>query len=219
MKSPVKSRKITRGGDFLNTYLNYMQARDAAWQMLIDCHVTELPVKVETICQHYEWTLATYTEARQALEALDLMRLAASTDGFCLHLSGRYYIFFDDHTPRGRQRFTIAHEIGHIMLGHVGAGECTIINRDPKPTDAPEEVQANQFATRILAPAWVLHSIGATTPVQIAKVCDISNAAARFRAKRMEELEKRNRYLSHTLEQQIAQQFESYVARFRGGLD
>ena len=203
----------------MNDYLNYTQARDAAWQMLIDCHVSQLPVRLTPICQHYGWTLATYAEAQQALEELDLTSLAASTDGFCLHLSGRYYIFFDDHTPRGRQRFTVAHEIGHIMLGHVGAGECTTINRDPKPTDAPEEVQANQFATRILAPAWVLHSIGATTSAQIAKVCAISNAAARFRAKRMEELERRNRYLSHPLERQIAQQFGSYVTRFRGRLD
>lgn len=215
MKSTSKSRKIARRGDFLNTYLNYTQARDAAWKLLIDCHVTELPVKVEPICQHYGWTLATYAEAQRALKALDLVSLAASTDGFCLHLSGRYYIFFDDHTPRGRQRFTIA----HIMLGHVGEGKFTAINRDPTPQDAPEETQANQFAARILAPAWVLHSIGATTPAQIAKVCDISNAAARFRAKRMEELERRNRYLSHPLERQIAQQFESYVARFRRGLD
>lgn len=197
-------------------YENYKQARDAAWQMLIDCQVTELPVNVGQICRHYGWRLTSYRTGQKAIAALGLSDLTKQTDGFCIYSGGRYYIFYDDTMPRARQRFTVAHEIGHIMLRHIGDGQCTRINREPAEADAPEETQANQFAARILAPAWVLHSIHALTPAEIAGVCEISMTAASFRAQRMELLEQRGRYLSHPLERQVAKQFDSYIARVLG---
>ena len=200
----------------MNNYKNYQQARDTAWQMLIDCRVTELPVNVGQICRHYGWRLTSYQAGQKAIAALGLSDLTKQTDGFCLYSSGRYYIFYDDTMPRARQRFTVAHEIGHIMLGHIGNGQCTRINREPATDDAPEETQANQFAARILAPAWVLHSIHAFTPAEIADACEISMTAASFRAQRMELLEKRGCYLSHPLERQVAKQFSSYVTRVLG---
>lgn len=211
MKSPAKTRKITRGGDFLDTYLNYTQARDAAWQMLIDCHVSQLPVRLAPICEHYNWRLTSYADGARAVERLGLTENTTQTDGFCASIGGRRYIFFDDSLPRARERFTVAHEIGHIMLGHVGEGECTAINRDPSPQDAPEETQANQFAARILAPAIVLHELQLFMPEDIARECEISMPAAQFRAQRMAELERRGKYLTHPLERQVAEQFRSYI--------
>lgn len=197
----------------LNNYKKYQQARDAAWKMLIDCQITELPVNVGQICRHYGWRLTSYQAGQKAIAALGLADLTKQTDGFCVFSGGRYYIFFDASMPRARQRFTIAHEIGHIMLGHIGNGQCTRINREPAADDAPEETQANQFAARILAPAWVLHSIHALTPAEIADACEISITAATFRAQRMDTLEHRQKYLTHPLERQIAEQLSSYVAR------
>lgn len=199
-----------------NFYTNYQQARDAAWQMLIDCQVGDLPVSVTTLCRHYGWRLVDYQSGRNAIDALGLSELTKHTDGFCVYSSGRYYIFYDADMPRARQRFTVAHEIGHIMLGHIGDGQFTRINREPTADDAPEETQANQFAARVLAPAWVLHRVHALTPDEIADICDISLADATFRAERMELLERRQKYLSHPLERQIAEQFKSYIVRVIG---
>lgn len=196
-------------------YLNYKQARDAAWEMLMDCNVTELPVDVVKICRHYGWRITNYRSGWKAIEALGLTELTKQTDGFCVYSGGNYYIFYDDSKPKPRQRFTIAHEIGHIMLGHIGDRQCTRINREPSAEDAPEETQANQFAARILAPAWVLHSIHALTPAEIADVCEISMTSATFRSERMRVLEERGRYLSHPLERQVAEQFRSFVDRVR----
>lgn len=200
----------------MNNYKKYQQARDAAWKMLIDCQITELPVNVGQICRHYGWRLTSYQAGQKAIAALGLADLTKQTDGFCLYSGGRYYIFYDDTMPHTRQRFTVAHEIGHIMLGHIGDEQCTRINREPAADDTPEETQANQFAARILAPAWVLHSIHALTPAEIADACEISITAASFRAQRMELLEQRSRYLSHPLERQVAKQFSSYVTRILG---
>ena len=35
-------------------YKNYQYSRDAAWRILIDCHVTKLPVRVLDICRRLD---------------------------------------------------------------------------------------------------------------------------------------------------------------------
>jgi len=45
---------------------------------------------------------------------------AKNGDGFSFKLQNQYYIFFNDSVPYlGRIPFTLAYEIGHILLGHV----------------------------------------------------------------------------------------------------
>ena len=63
----------------------------------------------------------------------------------------------------------------------------------------------------LLAPACVLHEIHAFTPEQIRIVCNISTAAAKIRAERMKELERRNKYYLHPLERQVKAQFEEFI--------
>lgn len=197
------------------SYKNYTNARDAAWNTLIECGVSTLPVRPSEICRHYNWVLADYAAGQRSIELLGLTALKDKTDGFCTVTDNHVYIFFDSSLPTGRQRFTVAHEIGHLILGHVGRGMATVENREPTGTERAEERQANQFAARLLAPACVLHEIGATTPEAIRELCGISRQAAEFRAERMQELERRSRYYSHPLEQQVVGQFKSYIAAVR----
>lgn len=193
--------------------LRYAQARDAAWELLIDCHITDLPVDPASICKHYGYRLISYRNGRAAIAALGLYDLITRSDGFCVHHNDKYYIFYDDTMPRERQRFTIAHELGHIRLGHLVQNQHTTINREPSAHDDLTEMQANWFAARILAPSCVLHSIHALTPTEISRVCDISITSATFRARCMKLLEQKHRFFAHQLEKQVAKQFESYVRR------
>ena len=193
-------------------YKNYQTARDAAWKVLIECGISELPVFPSAICRHYGWKLADYKTGEASIKLLGLSELSKKTDGFCAVTARYTYIFFDSTLPSGRRRFTIAHEIGHLILGHVGKGMATVENREPTGSERAEERQANQFAARLLAPACVLHEIGANTPEQIQKLCGLSLQAAQFRAERMQELERRQRFYLSPLEQQVIKQFESYIA-------
>ncbi len=52
---------------------------------------------------------------------------------------------------RHRQRFTVAHEIGHCLLGHV----CSGADYNFKSKD-PHEIEANQFAAELLMPSQAL---------------------------------------------------------------
>lgn len=193
-------------------YSNYKTARDKAWKILIDCEVDKLPVSTAALCEHYGWVLADYQEGEAAIDLLGLSSLTERTDGFCTVTDHFPYIFYNSGLPVGRQRFTVAHEIGHLSLGHVGQGRVTTINREPNLKDSQEETQANQFAARLLAPACVLHELGATTPEAIQRVCGLSRQAAEFRARRMQELERRNRYYTSPLERQVVEQFRSYIS-------
>ena len=198
------------------SYKQYTNARDAAWSTLLECGIQSLPVKPSEVCKHYGWILADYQAGAESIRLLGLTGLQKQTDGFCTITRNHVYIFYDKSLPTGRQRFTVAHEIGHLVLGHVGPGMATVENREPTGSEREEERQANQFAARLLAPACVLHEIGALTPEAIQEACGISRQAAEFRANRMQELERRGKYYSSPLERKVAQQFQSYIAGVRG---
>lgn len=200
------------------SYKDYQTARDAAWQILIDCHADRLPVDIRAICRHLGCKLYTYDAGHKIINAFKLSEQAEKTDGFTVLYRGVPYIFYSGSVPETRRRFTIAHEIGHIVLGHVGDGRYTIRNREPSPGDSADETQANQFAARILAPACVLNALGAVDAEQISALCGISRQAAEFRAERMKQLRTRGKFLSHPLEREVMRQFGPFVRSRLGSL-
>ena len=179
-------------------YRDYQNARDAAWRLLIDADVRELPVKVTAIC-------------RQMGIPVKLFRPEDRNDGKCFLLDGRPVILVSDQVPPARQRFTVAHELGHILLGHVGKYQ--LVNREPDPKDNPIEQAANVFASRLLAPACVLWGCGARTPEEIMELCHISLQAAQFRAERMKKLYERDVFLSSPAEREVYRQFRPYIRK------
>lgn len=198
-------------------YDDYKRARDLSWRVLLDTGTRELPVKVSQICDVYGVTLRSYQAGEPLIRELGLDTQCGASDGFTVRSGEHCYVFYNMEQLPGRVRFTIAHELGHILLGHLGDGEHTVYNREPSQTDAPEEHTANVFASRLLAPACVLHALGAVTPEQIAAACDISLAAARFRAGRMGVLEQRGMYGASPLERQVLAQFQTYINHAVGG--
>lgn len=199
-------------------YDDYKKARDLSWKVLLETGTNDLPVKVSRICGAYGVTLRSYEAGAPMIRAMDLEAQCGVSDGFTVRIGERSYVFYNAEQPPGRVRFTIAHELGHILLGHLSDGEHTVYNREPSPEDAPEEHTANVFASRLLAPACVLHALGAVTPEQIAAACDISLAAARFRSGRMGVLEQRGKYGASPLERQVMTQFQPYIDSIKYGL-
>jgi Zn-dependent peptidase ImmA (M78 family) len=63
---------------------------------------------------------------------------------------GSFTIFVPTNTSRARDRFTIAHELGHLILHHQpNAGPKTFLRYGR----SPEETEANAFAGALLMPA------------------------------------------------------------------
>ena len=182
-------------------YSDYKASRDLAWRVLLNENVTELPVKVGAICRRMGIRVVYYSPED-------------SNDGFSTIIDGQPVIFVSKNCPVTRQRFTAAHELGHILLGHVGKYE--LVNREPGQGDNPIEQAANVFASRLLAPACVLWALDARTPEEIADLCQISRQAAIFRAERMALLYERGRFLSSPVERQVYQQFAGFIRHKRG---
>lgn len=183
-------------------YRKYQISRDLAWDVLLRENVTQLPVDIVQVCRQMGIRVQLYTPTDE-------------NDGYCALFLGRPRIFVSERCSSERQRFTIAHELGHILLGHVGQRQ--LVNREPSPSDNPIESEANVFASRLLAPACVLWALDARTPEEIAALCRISYQAASFRAERMKVLYQRGMFLKHPLEREVYRQFEEFIRDRREG--
>ena len=178
-------------------YKNYQKSRDAAWQILIDFKISSLPVKITALC-------------RELGIEVKLAKLDSDSDGFSFIKNGVPVIILNaDCTNNSRLRFTCAHELGHIILGHVGVYE--LVSREPSASDNPIEQAANVFASRLLAPACVLWGCQVKSTEDIIKLCDISYAAAKFRMQRMNILYARNKFLTSPLERQVYENFKAFI--------
>lgn len=197
------------------SYKNYQNARDAAWEILLDCGIDRLPVSLNPICRKLKIRVLTYGQNTEIIEWARISQTVRQTDGVTFYAGDTPIILFDEKALPARARFTIAHELGHIILGHVKPGSVTTVNREPHPNDAPEEQAANQFAARLLAPACVLWGLDVHTPEEIISLCHISRQAAIFRADRMEELYRRNKFLVSPLEREVYQQFQPFIQGYQ----
>lgn len=173
--------------DYSN-YGIYRKVRNAAWQCLIDNKINRLPVDVLLIAK---------ANGIKLRKNSDVGLLKTNQSGLCFYSyeNVQWYIVYDDEAAPGRRRCIIAHELGHILLGH----ECN--NR---------EKEADAFV-RLLSPACVLWGLNLHTADEIAAVCDISKAEARKRATRMATLYKRGKFLTAPLEKQVFEQFKGFI--------
>lgn len=195
-------------------YNDYKASRDLSWRILIDQNINVLPVRISDICRALGIRLRGYSQSNDLLGSTGLFDICTETDGFTI---GGMIFYNDIDCTIGRQRFTVAHELGHVLLGHTPSRH----NREPSPADNPKETAANVFASRLLAPACVLWGCGVTNAEQVAKLSDISLPAAQFRMERLMVLYERDArfkrerghgcFLMHPLERQVYAQFESYI--------
>jgi len=108
---------------------------------------------------------------------------------------GGYYIVANKDEPRVRQRFTIAHELGHYIYHRslIGDGiQDTAAYRapDPKvydttPLEPFHEAQANRFAANLLMPRWLIRKAQTSHPdyshADLARLFEVSEDAMRIR--------------------------------------
>lgn len=185
-------------------YGNYKIVRGAAWQVLIDYGVSELPVSTLDIA-----TVA----GVKVVKNNDVNILQDGEAGASITDGKDWYIVYNNNDIRQRVRFTIAHEVGHIFLGHAIVAGYHARTIDVAKPDV--ETQADVFASRLLAPSCVLWALNLHTADDIAKVCDISLAAAKIRADRMEILYERNKFLTSPLEREVHKQFSKFTESFK----
>lgn len=173
--------------------------RNAAWKILIDDRISALPVDVVAIARQHDITILKDSIANQ---------LRINELGISMYNKKHWYIIYDDRQSLAEKRLTIAHELGHIFLGHplIAGYRLCRERKKPKP-----ESDADMFALRLLAPACVLWGLDLHNAGEIGQVCQIPEPEAQARAKRLAELYQRNKFLTSPLEKQLYQQFLSFI--------
>lgn len=185
-------------------YGRYRNVRNAAWQCLLDFEINSLPVRLKPITERC---------GIRVIADRHVHVLGPTDYGKALAIRDKWYIVIDDTRPMSDYRYTIAHELGHIFLGHITTEGCNDFALryqcfDKKP---PTETQADAFATRLLCPAIVLHMMNLTTPEAIMTACQVPLAIAAERAKRMAVLNERNKFLTHPLERKVYENFKKHT--------
>jgi Zn-dependent peptidase ImmA (M78 family) len=150
--------------------------RKAASDLLARCSITAPPVDVEVIADHLQVKL--------------LHELGPSdVSGFLTVKGGRAAIGVNSEHSETRQRFTIAHELGHLVLHreafekpHVDKFET--IFRDSQSSSGEDrlEVEANLFAAELLMPETLLSESvrRQSRPFDIVEDADLKTLAAEY---------------------------------------
>lgn len=114
-------------------------AKTLAQKLIKDSKIIEAPVSLQKVIEHL-----------QTIYTLDVKKISIGekVSGLlvvCRELDTEYAtIGFNGNHPWCRRRFTIAHEIGHLLMGH----NCNK-NLDDNSIN---ETEANQFAGELLVP-------------------------------------------------------------------
>ncbi len=198
-------------------YGRYKNVRGAAWQFLIDFGLASLPVDIADICKQMEVAVYSYESGKSLLETLKLTDHCNSNDAFALCFMDKWFVFYRDHFYSYAQiNYVLAHEIGHILLGHKLKTKrdlfqkCSFVQKK----DAIEK-EADMFASRILAPACILKELGIQSYTEIMTLCYLPKEPALQRAQRLKELIRRNRFYEDPLECSVRDRFMGFLDRMK----
>ena len=122
------------------------------------CNVHSFPIDCDEIIRKIGYRTVTYQEYAGDDKAKFIELMQTSGDAFIVRRERMLY--YNAMTDRRRQRFSKAHELGHIVL---------VTN---------DEDEADTFAAEVLAPRPVIFARQIKTAQTVSKVFDISIAAA-----------------------------------------
>ena len=83
-------------------------------------------------------------KGKSIINAYKLRGIAEKAEGFATCINNHYLVFYDDTVHGQSQDFTLLHELGHILAGHLVT---------PNKNESAE-LEADVFAATILALRW-----------------------------------------------------------------
>ena len=100
------------------------------------------------------------------------------SDGVLLSNANPPIIVYNEKiSSKGRQRWTLIHELCHYWLGH-------------DASDKKTEQEVERLTAALISPAVVLHLCGVKSAADVAEICGISSEAAKIR---FDEIERKRR--------------------------
>ena len=158
----------------MKTYPDYAHAEKAACDLLLSAH-TPLPIRPMALLEARA-RVVSYEEAAAMLGLTydDFERAMVRVDAFTVTEKGVTMVCYRSDGNPARRNFTLAHELGHIVLGHDAPGPA-------------EEQEADHFASCLMMPEPVRRRIAARGDLaaeDAAALCYLSVSAAQMAMKR-----------------------------------
>lgn len=148
-----------------------MTAFLAARKLLERCGYPPLPIRLNRICDFLGIGLYFHN--------LD------SLDGYFMYEGDSALIVINESRAVVRQRFSVAHELGHLVMGHGAAGFVGGLLLEGR-REKWKEVHANRFASELLMPEVHLAQFRASlTSEKLSRICHVSEEAARIRLEQL----------------------------------
>ncbi len=158
-----------------------------AYKFLLECGYTRFPISPYDVLDELKDYVVClpWSDAKKVMKSNDpfhLRQLKAEGRTIRMRKTGMHYIVYDDVTVNSPDRisWTIMHEIGHIILGHLVEFSETALNRGGITSEQYGilEVEAHYFAAEFLMPTAILKYYTKITVDEIALLFGVSDEAA-----------------------------------------
>ena len=165
-----------------------------AYKFLLECGYTRFPISPYDVLDELKDDVVClpWSKARKVLKSEDpfhLRQLQAEGRTIRMRETGIYYIVYDDVTVNSPDRisWTIMHEIGHIILGHLVEFSETALSRGGMTSKqyGVLEVEAHYFAAEFLMPTAILKYYTGSMVYDRALLFGVSDKAAEKKYKRV----------------------------------
>lgn len=176
---------------------NYNKIQNLVWYVLKVSKVKKLPIDLIKICEDFNITVRAYDK--------DHILAKYYKSGFSyVTKDNKKFIFFNDSEKNiCRIRFTIAHELGHILLNHS--------KNTNNISYSQMETEVNMFAIRLLSPLCILKELNIQSVNELCRYCNISKTAGKNRFKRFQEALKKDKFYTNPNEKLILNQFKDFI--------
>lgn len=144
----------------------YEEIKKVVTDTIEDANIRQYPYDVFEVARNLDIILVSYQSLSEKKKKACFSK---SEDAFSILVDfgnhAEWHIYYNEDIGHCRVRFTIMHEIGHIMLDHEDGNEV-------------EESEANFFSKHILAPPCIMHEVGVEDYVDIVNKFDVSPTMA-----------------------------------------
>lgn len=196
----------------------YRHIQNTVLQFMLNQGVKKYPINIKKLAEKNGWELISLKSLKED-KHLSLYALNIS-DAITFYNSEtmQYKIVYDDSVrPTQRIRFSLAHEIGHILLKHLEkqnipqGKQITLINQNEIV-----EQEADFFAANLLSSNIILKALGINSVQQLMRLCGITKSAAVSRLKNYDKW--KGFKIKSQLEYSLLENFEQFIKETKGNI-
>lgn len=176
--------------------------------------VHSLPVSPLSLLAAMKVPVLTYGQYSQAAgKSLSYLLGRFGPDGMTFPIDGRLTVFYNELNDPGRIRWTLAHELSHILL-HYRPEKRGPLFPSPAGKKDPMEREADQLAKEILGPLVVLHFCGVSSRRELRELTGFSHEAADYRFAELEAFRRQRSAIVSRDDLRLFLQFEPFITAY-----